>query len=799
MLDSTRILIVEDSPTDQELAKEYLEESGFSSSLLFVANRLSEAKAFLQDNACDIALLDLSLPDSFGLEGLSKVRLGSPGLPVIILTGNNDRLIALDAIKNGAQDYLVKGNYTADQLERSIRYALERKRSEQRILEKEAQYRALVENMNESILVTDSDGIIQFVNPQCEQLSGYSKNELIGKAGHFILNKDNNQGDFIPAVQNPLNRNSYELQMIKRNGDLRWVSISSSPIFNHFEIFLGTIFVVSDISDKKESEIRRMITDRAFSSAAEGIVITDALKENNPIIYVNNAFLETTGFTNDEIIGKGHHFLLGKEFNLAAARSIQLAYESGVEFQGEMISYKKNGTPYWSELTITPVVDGNGTILNFISFQRDISKKKEALIREKVVYAIARKANDSQPSIFSLSQMMQHQLNQVLDASNMYLSLLEIQNDEKILTFPYFQDERVSRAISSSKKNKAVENIKASSQSRLYILRKFGKGLTEHVIRTKRPLLISGDDLRLKKKLSGLGGDVPMCWLGVPLISKGKVIGALVVKSYCSETAYNESDMDFLMYVAGQLQGLIERIRTHLALMESQTALKKEHKKGLKFQSMLLSTQLNPHFIFNSLNSIQYHILNQNQEPALVFLTDFAKLMRTVMHNSANELITLNDEIEFLKMYLELEKNRHRNKFQYEIRAEDDFDTEDILIPPMLLQPFVENTVIHGIGNLSADGRIDILFHRKKKNMTCVITDNGVGRTEAERLKALKSNDQISFSTAVISRRLKILNAIGGHSYSSKTEDLLAKDGRPSGTRVIVEFPLMQETKEKLN
>jgi len=145
-------------------------------------------------------------------------------------------------------------------------------------------------------------------------------------------------------------------------------------------------------------------------------------------------------------------------------------------------------------------------------------------------------------------------------------------------------------------------------------------------------------------------------------------------------------------------------------------------------------------------------------------------------------------------MYLNLELTRYSDKFRYEIIISEDVNTDEILIPPMLLQPFIENTVIHGVGNLVKDGLITIALDMKNEKVECVITDNGVGREEAARLKVMRKGDPSkSWSTDINSSRLEILNELEGNQYSAKLKDRTNQEGKSIGTQVIVTIPISQD------
>jgi PAS domain S-box-containing protein len=179
---SLHILLVEDNPTDVLLLEEALDEAGTSEFALICARRLDEALALLRNQSFDLVLLDLGLPDSQGLETFARMQREHPAIPILILSGLDDEKLAVRAVKDGAQDFLVKGRINSTMLSRTIRYAIERKRSEQSLKASEVGYRRLFETTQDGIFILDADtGQITDANPFLEKLLGYTLSELIGK------------------------------------------------------------------------------------------------------------------------------------------------------------------------------------------------------------------------------------------------------------------------------------------------------------------------------------------------------------------------------------------------------------------------------------------------------------------------------------------------------------------------------------------------------------------------------------------------------------------------------------------
>ncbi|MFM2047503.1 MAG: hypothetical protein RI955_49, partial [Bacteroidota bacterium] len=214
-------------------------------------------------------------------------------------------------------------------------------------------------------------------------------------------------------------------------------------------------------------------------------------------------------------------------------------------------------------------------------------------------------------------------------------------------------------------------------------------------------------------------------------------------------------------------------------------------KELIELEHKALRLQMNPHFIFNALNSIQSQIGTDNEQNARYYLAKFSKLMRQILDNSRNSLITLKEEIEMLENYLLIEKFCNNNKFEYSIVTDENIEIDFIKIPPMILQPFVENAIKHGMKYLeNTKGQIDIQLIEVENEIICTITDNGVGRKKSAELNR-KSRETFHTSTAlaVTEERLSLLK-----NNSSKNSitiiDLYNENGVATGTQVEVKIPI---------
>lgn len=201
-----------------------------------------------------------------------------------------------------------------------------------------------------------------------------------------------------------------------------------------------------------------------------------------------------------------------------------------------------------------------------------------------------------------------------------------------------------------------------------------------------------------------------------------------------------------------------------------------------------LRGQMNPHFIFNALNSVNQFISQQDERTANRFLSEFAQLMRLVLENSQEDFIPLQKEQEILSLYLKLEHYRFRDKFDYEIITEETINTEAIKIPPMLIQPYIENAVWHGLRYKEEKGKLILQFYKQNGSLVAEISDDGIGRKRSAELKTENQKKHQSTGLRNIEERLTIINQVYNLNYNIVTEDR-----ENNGTRVCIYLPLTKD------
>lgn len=212
-----------------------------------------------------------------------------------------------------------------------------------------------------------------------------------------------------------------------------------------------------------------------------------------------------------------------------------------------------------------------------------------------------------------------------------------------------------------------------------------------------------------------------------------------------------------------------------------------QENRMLTLQQTALQLQMNPHFVFNSLNSIQGLIANNDNQKARRYLQEFSAMMRSVLNQSREETILLTDEVNYLRSYLNLEQMANNNKFDWSIDVDESLD-DDIRIPTMIIQPFVENSILHGVKNLNERrGNIVLSFELSGTNVLCKIIDNGIGRKASG---AKKSNGHKSVALDVVAERLST-KLSSSRKRPIQYNDITNEDGYALGTEVEVTIPIM--------
>lgn len=313
----------------------------------------------------------------------------------------------------------------------------------------------------------------------------------------------------------------------------------------------------------------------------------------------------------------------------------------------------------------------------------------------------------------------------------------------------------------------------------------FGQGIVGHVAATGKAEIIADtsqdsryivDDVQRFSEIT------------VPIIYNDRVLGVIDSEHHKMDF-FTGKHLSILTAIASLCANKIMRVKAEEASRQATLEMLEHQRKSVEAQLKSLRLQMSPHFLFNSLNSIQQMILTGDATAATLYLSKFSRLLRLVLSHSDKEKVTLNEELETLSLYIELESLRFKETFQYEIICDDSVDKDDTRIPTLLIQPFVENAIWHGLLHKEGIRTLMVKFAEDNfENLVCIVEDNGIGREAA---RHVTSKNHSGKGIAVAEERLRTYNEQHDVKSMVYIEDLKDTKGMASGTRVIVTLPLL--------
>lgn len=381
------VLVVEDNPGDARLVELFLREETANPFRVLKAGVLADALTVLTSEHVDVVLLDLSLPDSFGLDTLARVKAVRPLVPVVVLTGTKDEMLALEALRRGAQDYLVKGGDDGELLRRAIRYAIERSRVEVALRLSEDRFRAVFQNAGVGVVLSEADGSFLQANPAFCAMVGYDEDELVGKRFEDISHpEDASRNKSLRDEMLAGGRDSYNLtkRYIAKDGRVVWGRMTVTMVRGtdpEEPSVRFTVTVVEDVTERKRLEDHMRLSATVFENSGDGLFVTD---DHCNIVHVNPAFTEITGFDAEDVLGKtpkvlssGRH---GPEFYERMWESLR----SAGKWQGEIWDRRKSGEMFAGWQNIAVVRNSLGEITNYVAVISDITSRKQ--VEERLSY-----------------------------------------------------------------------------------------------------------------------------------------------------------------------------------------------------------------------------------------------------------------------------------------------------------------------------------------------------------------------------------------------------------------------------
>ncbi|MGB5007597.1 MAG: two-component regulator propeller domain-containing protein [Ferruginibacter sp.] len=315
-----------------------------------------------------------------------------------------------------------------------------------------------------------------------------------------------------------------------------------------------------------------------------------------------------------------------------------------------------------------------------------------------------------------------------------------------------------------------------------------GKGIVGHVAVSGKAAIIadtSKDDRYImddEKRLSEIA---------VPIIHEGKVIG-VIDSEHPKKNFFTGHHLKTLQSIASLCSAKISHAIALGAMKKSELELMELNVKMAESRFLNLRLQMNPHFLFNSLSSIQHLIVSQQTTKAYKYLTVFSNFLRSLLNFADRNFVPLDDELKILKMYIELESLRFDESFTYEITVDESLTNDEILLPSLMVQPFAENAIWHGLLHKEGDKKLSIRFTSSSDEfLTCIIEDNGIGRTRSAAIRKNRISVSVheSKGIGIIEERLNLMQQKTGKPAHVEITDMYNSLQEPAGTKVIITIP----------
>jgi sigma-B regulation protein RsbU (phosphoserine phosphatase) len=383
-----KLLLIDDSPQDGQLLGDLLRKAADAAFELETADRVSTALACLAREKFDLILLDLSLPDSTGLETVKTMRARVPKTPIIVLSGLADETVAVNAVHEGAQDYLVKGQVNSPLLVRAIRYAIERQRAELAVIQAEGKYRSIFENTIEGIFLTTPDGHYLNANPALARIYGYDSPEELMNSITDIARKlyvePGRRDEFVRLMQEHNTVSGFESRVFRKDGSIIWISENVRAVRGEQASLLYYEGTVEDITERRRTEEELRNSEALYHSLVENLPQNIFRKDlSERFTFANQRFCATLGRSLDEIVGKTDFDFFPGELAAKYQRDDHRIIETGQPFETVEEHQAPAGPKIQVQVVKTPLYDAKGRIIGLQGIFWDITEKRQFEEREQ--------------------------------------------------------------------------------------------------------------------------------------------------------------------------------------------------------------------------------------------------------------------------------------------------------------------------------------------------------------------------------------------------------------------------------
>jgi len=708
------------------------------------------------------------------------------------------------------------------------------KEAEERLKASEEKFAKAFRNNPDLMTITrEDDMVIIDVNEKIFQVLGYTRQEVVGRPAlefNFFVYPAERQTFYSQYFTE--GQAAIECSWRRKEGRAIQIGLSSSRIEIEGKSFL--ISVIQDISQRKAAEEK---FQKAFDLNPD---LTLIFRERDMVLVEANSKLEEVShYTREEVIGHS-----ANDFNLWLKMEDRQAYFEQLFERGEAYYeatfLKKDGETFYGTIASSFfMLAGERHIITIV---RDITERKEAEARIIASEAnLNATINNNEFFIWSLNRHYQlTSLNQSwknymketygvdLEVGQSMLEFFELaaQQDQRDEWMTWYQRVLAGETLKVERRfrNREFQYSLSPIVRNDFIsgITVFAEDITERRLAEQKirqnelnmNAIINNSDMSIwsvdkEFRLMALNNNFinyMRDWYGLTYevgqqmieISKGKVPDdmltywtSLFKRAIAGEIVLTEGELNgaYLQYSVNPIiegnsvegAAVYSRNITDRVLRERE--LLAANKKIGELKLMALRSVMNPHFIFNALNSIQFFIAKNDRLNAINYLSTFSKLIRGILTNSVKNKIRLADEIELLQHYVNLELVRFEDKFVCVFEVSPDLDLDNIEIPSLLIQPYVENAILHGLYNKSGKGRLSIRVRDDRDQVLFEIEDDGIGREAARKLRQQNFPQHKSMGTVLTEERLKLINEDDEAAY--QVVDLF-EDGKAAGTLVKI-------------